>query len=356
MDLWRGPLPRFVELARSGSIAAEMVGAFYARHGSTPGTSEIRSWEHSLTALAEVLRDSRLADSAMSVRAAGWASGAGTASGPGESKDLAAEADDVAAVSAEYHLPLDNRRIDVLLFGHDEGSRAHALALELKQWSACAVEDEHALNVLVGGHEHVHPSQQALDYAGWLGDYHSAFTDGGVVACSAAWCHELAAADAGPLRGAAFGGLLERSPLFVAGEEGGLVQALARRVGAGGGMDVLGRVAGGRFRPSDQVVEALEAVLRAERAWHLLDEQRAACDAILADCACPASRRLARRLACPHEEHRGSSADGDAPLWLHTESLIDGRSMLPRSMTDKSAATQALRSCGNDGAWGHGSR
>jgi hypothetical protein len=64
MDLWRGPLPRFVELARSGSIAAEMVGAFYARHGSPPGTSEIRSWEHSLTALAEVLRDSRLADSA----------------------------------------------------------------------------------------------------------------------------------------------------------------------------------------------------------------------------------------------------------------------------------------------------
>jgi hypothetical protein len=76
-DLWRGPLPRFVELARSGSIAAEMVGAFQARHGSPPGTSEIRSWEHSLTALAEVLRDSRLADSAMAVRAAGWASGAG---------------------------------------------------------------------------------------------------------------------------------------------------------------------------------------------------------------------------------------------------------------------------------------
>jgi hypothetical protein len=99
------------------------------------------------------------------------------------------------------------------------------------------VEDEHALNVLVGGREHVHPSQQALDYAGWLADYHSAFTDGGVVACSAAWCHNLAAADAGPLRGAAFGGLLARSPLFVAGEEGGLVSALALRVGAGGGMD-----------------------------------------------------------------------------------------------------------------------
>jgi hypothetical protein len=92
----------------------------------------------------------------------------------------------------------------------------------------------------------------------------------------------MAAADAGPLRGAAFGGLLERSPLFVAGEEGGLVPALARRVGAGGGMDVLGRVAGGRFRPSEQVVEALEAVLRAEREWHLLDEQRAAYNAILA--------------------------------------------------------------------------
>jgi hypothetical protein len=169
MDLWRGPLPRFVELARSGRIAAEMVGAFQARHGSPPGTSEIRSWEHSLTALAEVLRDSRLADSAMAVRAAGLASGpGGGTAGGADAHEAAAESDDVAALSTEYHLPLDNRRIDVLLFGHDEASRPHALALELKQWSTCEVEDEHALNVLVGGHEHVHPSQQALDDAGWL--------------------------------------------------------------------------------------------------------------------------------------------------------------------------------------------
>jgi hypothetical protein len=261
-----------------------MVGAFHARHGSPPGTSEIRSWENSLTALAEVLRDSRLADSAMAVRAAGLVSGpGGGTAGGADAHEAAAESDDVAALSTEYHLPLNNRRIDVLLFGHDETSRPHALALELKQWSTCEVEDEHALNVLVGGHEHVHPSQQALDYAGWLADDHSAFTTGDVVACSAAFCHEMAPAGAGPLRGAAFSGLLDRSPLFVGGEEAGLVACLARRVGAGGGMDVLGRVSGGRFRPGDQVVEALEAVLRAEREWHLLDEQRAAYNAVLAE-------------------------------------------------------------------------
>jgi hypothetical protein len=134
-----------------------MVGAFHARHGSTPGTSEIRSWENSLTTLAEVLRDSRLADSAMAVRAAGLVSGSGGGTAGGaDAHGAAAESDDVAALSTEYHLPLDNRRIDVLLFGHDAASRPHALALELKQWSTCEVEDEHALNVLVGGQ---HPAR-----------------------------------------------------------------------------------------------------------------------------------------------------------------------------------------------------
>jgi hypothetical protein len=101
-------------------------------------------------------------------------------------REAATESDDVPALSAEYHLPLDNRRIDVLFFGHDEAARAHAVELELKQWSTFGVEDEHALNVLVDGQEQVHPSQQALDYAGWLADDHSAFTAGGVRAFSAA--------------------------------------------------------------------------------------------------------------------------------------------------------------------------
>jgi len=285
MDLWRGPLPHFVELARSGRIATDMVAAYYSRHGAPPGVSEIRSWENSLTALSDVLRDERLSGSALAVRAAGAASGDIRQAG------RAAEATDDIAMSTEYHLPLDNRRVDVLFFGRDQASRSRALALELKQWSSCNIEDEHALNLLVDGREHPHPSQQALDYASWFTDYHSAFTAGDLRASSAAWCHNMEPSEAGPMRAPAFSDLVARSPIFVRGEESGLVAHLVEHVGNGGGMDVLDAVTGGHFRPSAQVIDTLEATLRADREWHLLDEQRTAYNAIIAE----VRRRHARR-------------------------------------------------------------
>lgn len=277
MDLWRGPLPRFVELARSGRIATDMVAAFYGRHGAPPGVSEIRSWENSLTALADVLRDERLGGSAISLRASGFASG--DAAGAG----IAAEQFDGVALSTEYHLPLDSRRVDVLLFGHDRSSKPRTVALELKQWSACGVEDEFAANVIVDGREHPHPSQQALDYASWFTDYHSAFTAGDLAAASAAWCHNMLPTSAASMRSAAFANLVARSPLFLRGEEAQLAAYLIEQVGNGGGMDVLARVSGGHFRPSAQVVQHLEATIRSQHEWHLLDEQRLAYNAIIAE-------------------------------------------------------------------------
>lgn len=280
MDLWRGPLPRFVELARSRRIATDMVAAYYARHGSPPNASEARSWENSLTALAEVLRDDRLGDSAIAL----------SASGADDGSSMAAETAGGIGMSTEYHLPLDNRRVDVLFFGRDQASSPRTVALELKQWSTCDVEDEIATNVLVAGKEHAHPSQQALDYASWFTDYHSAFTNGDLVATSAAWCHNMPTSAAAILRSPTFSNLLAKSPLFLLGEEGLLTNYLAEHVGNGGGMEVLERVTGGHFRPSEQVIESLEATLRSEREWHLLDEQRTAYNAILAE----VKRRQAR--------------------------------------------------------------
>jgi hypothetical protein len=274
MDLWRGPLPRFVELARSGTIAAEMVREFYTRHRFAPGTSEIRSWENSLTALGEALLDAPLKRVAVAVRDSLPAAGGASA---------IAEVGGDPAVATEYHLPLDGRRIDVLFLGHDTSARPHALALELKQWSTCEVSDEFDLNLLVDGREHAHPSRQALDYAGWLADYHSAFSTGGVAAGAASWCHNMDVSRAGPLRGPAFTRLLEEAPLFLRGEGARLSAYLAERVGAGDGMAVLDCVAGGKFHPSPKVLDVLEEVIRTRREWHLIGEQRTAYNAILAE-------------------------------------------------------------------------
>jgi len=271
VDLWHGSLSDFVRNAEAGSLAGDMTGQFVRLHRYVPNTAEVRSWENSLGALATALRPLSALDLGVAVQA----------TGPIATTSIARDvAGSPTAVALEYHLPLTGKRVDVMLTGHDPAGRGSVIVLELKQWSEVGVEDEYATNVMVGADEHVHPSQQALDYADWLIDYHSAFTSSDLVALPAAYCHNLTAPFDVPLRDARFVDLLRQSPLFTLGQEERLADFVDGHVGAGSGLRLLDALTGARFRPSKRVLENLEAVLQAQEEWHLLDEQRLAFNAI----------------------------------------------------------------------------
>jgi hypothetical protein len=272
VDLWHGSLSDFVRNAEAGSLAGDMAGQFVKLHRYAPNTAEVRSWDHSLGALATALRPLRRLDLGVAIEATGSIQTTSIA------RDAAGSA---PALALEYHLPLTGKRVDVILTGHDRTGRGSAIVLELKQWSEVDVEDEHATNVLVGGDEHVHPSEQALDYADWLLDYHSAFTSSDLAALPAAYCHNLTAPFDVLLRDARFEDLLRRSPLFTRGQEERLAEFVDGHVGAGAGLRLLDVLTGARFHPSKRVLENLEAVLDSRDEWHLLDDQRLAFNAIL---------------------------------------------------------------------------
>ncbi len=271
MDLWQGSLSQFVRHAESGALSGDMAGQFVKLHRYLPGTAEVRSWENSLAALAAAIRPLRRIDLGVAIGAAGAVESAGVA------RDAAVP----AGIALEYHLPLSGKRVDVMITGHDAGGQASAIVLELKQWSEARFEDEYATNILVQEREHVHPSEQARDYAEWLANYHSAFSDGAVAAVPLAYCHEMRPPADATLRDDRFKDLLRRSPLFVGGEEQALSEFVGTQVGAGNGMRLLDKLAGARFQPSRRVLDNLAAVLEARDEWHLLDEQRLAFNAIL---------------------------------------------------------------------------
>lgn len=271
MDLWQGSLSQFVRQAESGSLSGDMTGQFVKHHRYPPGASEVRSWDNSLAALAAALRPLRRADLGVAI---------GSTS-PLEPAGLVVDAASPPGVALEYHLPLSGRRVDVMITGHDAQRQASAVVLELKQWSEVRLEDEHATNVLVADQEHVHPCEQASDYAEWLTDYHSAFTSGLLAAVPMAYCHQMRAPADATLRDPRFHDLLLHSPLFVGGQEAALADHVAARVGAGDGLRLLGHLAGAKFQPSRRVLDHLESVIEQRDEWHLLDEQRLAFNAIL---------------------------------------------------------------------------
>lgn len=250
MELWSGGIGDFVRSAAVGAIVPDLLSAFYRSHGRQPSPSEVRSWENSLRAMAEVGDQIRGAD---------------------------------VGVSVEYHLPLSDRRIDVVLFGQHPGNGPCALVVELKQWSDAALPDEFSENVVLGDKEHVHPSRQAADYAGFLNQFHTAFHEDGIRACAAAYCHNLDGDGARRLEDSRFASLLADAPLFTAGESAALARHVGDLVGGGSGLEILARVGAGRFKPSKGVVAALDDVLNQGERWHLLDEQRVAYNRIFAE-------------------------------------------------------------------------
>jgi uncharacterized protein len=328
MDLWRGSLRDFIRTAESGSIAGELGGAFARVYDHPPSDGEHRSWSNSLPALAQALRTMGRRDVGVEIRSAHAVADARSALPlPG-----------AIGVAAEYHLPLSNRRLDVLLCGKGVDDHRRAVVVELKQWSEVAVADEFETNVLVGGRERVHPSQQALDYADWLSDYHSAFVAGDVLPGACSYLHNLGAGDAELLRHARFSDTLARSPLFTADEELELSAFVTHQVGAGEGMETLEQVASGRFRPSPRVIASLEAVMEQKARWHLLDEQRQAYNAIMAEV-----RRLARRAG--HSAVLVRGAPGTGKTVIAVQVLADAMRLGLRAahVTGGKAFTTALR-------------
>jgi hypothetical protein len=274
VDLWHGALSDFIRNAESGSLAGDMAGRFVKFHRYAPSTSEVHSWENSLGALAEALQPLKRLDLGVAVGATGPVASTSVARDAARSE---------AGVALEYHLPLSGKRVDVMMTGHDQSKRPSAIVLELKQWSEVDLEDEFATNVLLGDTEHVHPCQQARDYADWLLDYHSAFASGRFGAVAACYCHNMRSPSDVPLRDPRFADILAESPLFTEGDESALCEFVEHHAGAGDGTRLLDDLVGARFQPSKRVLENLQAVLESREEWHLLDEQRVAFNGILSE-------------------------------------------------------------------------
>ena len=85
------------------------------------------------------------------------------------------------------------------------------------------------------------------------------------------------------LRAARFAETLAKAPLFARGDEDALRAYVREQVGYGDGPAVMEALAASRFRPGKGVMESVDAVLRGEERWVLLDEQRIAFNHILAE-------------------------------------------------------------------------
>jgi len=229
------------------SLTGQLIHKFYNHHRYTPSPSEIKSWENSIKELvksAETLNK----------------------------RDI--------GVIIEYHLPYSFSRIDALFFGKNEKGNYSTSVIELKQWSDAKLPDDDSLNVLVMNQEHVHPSQQALDYANHLDEIQSAMAECDIKAAPCAFCHNLPKNKKTALDDERFNEIVNQAPLFKKEEYDDFSEFLDLSIGEGKGIALKNHFIDGTFKPNKKLLTVLDAVINHDEKWHLIDNQRLAYNAI----------------------------------------------------------------------------
>jgi hypothetical protein len=251
MHLYSGMTDSFVADATRNKIAGKVQEAFFQYFRYSPGQGEIRSWQNSLRAMASAVELANLDDHGIVV---------------------------------ELQLPLSSRRLDCMLTGHDDTDKAQAVIVELKQWELAGhSEIEDCVTTWVGRRERdvLHPSAQVGNYARYLQDVHTTFSDGSVGLTACSYLHNMAYDPDAEVFAKQHRKLTERFPVFVGDQVDLLSDFLTIQLSAGDGGPILDEVLKGKYRPHKRLLDHTARVIRREPAYVLLDEQQVAFNHIL---------------------------------------------------------------------------
>ena len=254
MILYEETIERFNEDVMQNCIADRAAEKYRAYYNRNPGTSEYRSWAHSLAILNNSFIYAGLKDN---------------------------------HVGVEYELPYASQRIDVLLFGHDATRKENIVILELKQWSNDNVkESESEGNVKVNYKgswiEHPHPALQVQGYFFGLKDFIKIFEEKNAPELSASvYAHNYSKQKDAIILSSKFSELVKTFPIFTKEEATELGRYLKERLQSGKGRIVYEHFARSPIGPSKKLLDHTSKMINKQQIFNLIDDQIVAYNAIM---------------------------------------------------------------------------
>ena len=217
------------------------------------GLSELNSWRNSLKEMYITLNDSAI---------------------PSD-----------AGVAIEYNIPQTSKRVDFLISGYDDNNKGNVIIIELKQWEQLqAVEGHEAIvETYTGGANRrvVHPSYQAWSYAALIKDYNQYVQDEDVELHPCAYLHNYPRKDNDPLDAKQYEDVLSDAPAFTYGQRDALRNFIKKNIKTGDGEDTLVKIEHGKIKPSKQLQDSICGMLKGNKEFIMLDEQKVVYETIL---------------------------------------------------------------------------
>ena len=253
MIVYDGLKSDFLKSCLNDSIAMEIETNILTKLGRHTPKAEFRSWENSLNYMFKVMNDEDIPND--------------------------------AGVAIEFNIPQTSKRVDFMISGYGPEDDPGMVIVELKQWDALVEVDgtDALVETVVGGgpHKVVHPSYQAWSYAQLIRDFNQEVQDGDIRIRPCACLHNYIRGANDPLDSVQYKDYLDEAPAFTKGQLYELRDFIKASIKKGDKKEILYRVDHGRIRPSKSLQNAIGSMLKGNREFVMIDEQKVAYEEIL---------------------------------------------------------------------------
>ena len=298
---------RFLEDNDRHAIEELIASEYLRKTGRYAPDGEYRAWQQSLMQMAEVLADDEMPAS--------------------------------MGVGVEVGIPQTAKRIDFVLSGTTDNGDARVIIVELKQWSNSRVSDKDGLIYANRGGraevEGAHPCYQAWSYAALLEGFNEAVHREGIELSPCAYLHNYHRD--GIIDAPRYAPYIEKAPLFLRGssERSRLREFIKRHVHKGDDAQALYRIENGRIRPSKLLADSLAGMLKGNREFVLVDDQKVVFETCLAKAAAASSERKQVVIV------RGGPGTGKSVVAINLIVQLTKRGLLTKYVS-KNAAPRAV--------------
>ena len=224
-------------------IEDRILAEFQTRFRRSVGNAEVQSWKNSMNYMHRVLADDEIPEN--------------------------------TGVAIEFNIPQTSKRIDMILTGMDADRRKTAVVVELKQWTeAEPTEKDAVVSTFLGGtvREVSHPSYQAWSYAALLEDFNEAVRTTPILLKPCAYLHNCESGVA--IHSNFYAAHTARAPAFLKSDAAKLREFIRRHVKYGDDGDAIYRMRDGRIRPSKNLADSLQSLLKGNREFLMIDDQK----------------------------------------------------------------------------------
>lgn len=253
MLVYDGTKTDFLRSVEQDTIAFEIEQNIYEKMNRHTARNEFRAWENSLEYMYKVLNDNEIPEN--------------------------------SGIAIEYNIPQTSKRVDFLISGYDKDENGNVVIVELKQWDKIeSVKGKDALVETYTGNamrQVVHPSYQAWSYAMLIADYNEFVQEEQIHLWPCSYLHNYRRKENDPLDDEQYKIYLEDAPAFTRGQVDNLRAFIKKSINKGDNKELLYSVEHGKIKPSKSLQESIAKMLKGNREFVMLDEQKVVYEEIL---------------------------------------------------------------------------